>query len=150
MASLASAPGRYGWLPGKEIYKSEFEAARSGLAAGRDKERLRAGDSYGGDRFLVAEDAQIPGRSETPEGYEEIAYYPAAENGLSISSLGGDKRVRLLRKSAMGPSVANQTAIPEPSASNRKNWETARGLAEAYTSKAGTGWMFGGIMSSGE
>ena len=147
MASLASAPGRYGWLPGKEIYKSEFEAARSGLAAGRDKERLKAGDTYGGDRFLVAEDAQIPGRSETPEGYEETAYYPAAEEGLSISSLGGDKRVRLLRKSAMGSSVANQTAIPEP---NRKNWETARGLAEAYASKTGTGWMLGGIMGSGE
>ncbi len=150
MASLASAPGRYGWLPGKEIYKSEFEAARSGLAAGRDKERLKAGDTYGGDRFLVAEDSSIPGRSETPEGYEEIAYYPAAEDGLSISSMGGDKRVRLLRKSANTPSISNQVAIPRSSSSGPESWAQARGLAETYSNQQGTGWLFGGIRGSGE
>lgn len=147
MASVAATPGRYGWLPGKEIYKGEFESARSMAADPGDtgKERLKAGKSYGGDRFRVVEDSPM---ADTPEGYEEIAYFPAADELSSLAPTGSQKRVKLLRKSAAGGGVNSMTATPSGDRPDTRPWENARSLAQAYTSRQGSGWMLGGVLGS--
>lgn len=147
MASAAAASGRYGWLPGKEVYKGEFESARTMAAdpTDRDKERLKAGKTYGGDRFQVVEDSPA---AEIPDGYEEIAYFPAAEEMAGLSSMGQEKRVKLLRKSAAGSGVSSMTAMPSTDRPDTRPWEQARLLAQSYSDGRGTGWMSRGTMLS--
>lgn len=131
----------YGWLPGKELYRTEFEQLRrTSPVPGDDREdAVKADVEYGNGRYRTVTDRDDwTGPQGLPEGYEEVAYLPSADDGMA-APVGSRGRVKLLRRkegglpsntvmpdAPMGPSAPAAPAAPSPS------WGAARSRASQF------------------